>query len=226
MLKNKIAQLREILVSQATLVEKMLAKSIKGLLENNKAVLDEIISIDEKTVNRMEIQIDELCTNILALYHPEAKDLRMTLMMSKMTSDLERLGDCVVNIAESGIEILQSPIMYSYDDLNIMAEEAIEMVRDSIRAFIDEHAQLAKDVCRRDEKVDGLRDKIMRELIIIVFDEPKTIEKALHILRIANNLEKIADVSTNIAEETVFITDGFTIKHHAHDALDQSAARG
>jgi len=221
MLKDKIIKLREILVAQANIVEKMLSKSIRGVLENDRQVLEEIISSDEKAVNQMEIEIDELCLNILALFHPEAKDLRMTMMMSRMTSDLERLGDCVVNIAESGLLIINSPLTYSYDDLNNMADETIKMVRDGIRSFINEQAELAKEVCLRDEVVDRLRDKIWKELVTLMSCDSRIIEKALHLLRIANNLEKIADLSTNIAEETVFITEGLSMKHHTEDATNR-----
>jgi phosphate transport system protein len=214
MLMDKIVELRETMITQANAVEEMLGKCMRGLEENDRDALKETIEVNEQSVNLMEIQIDELCMDILALYHPEAKDLRFTVMMSKMTSDLERMGDCAVNIAESALFLITRPELPFRAELRAMAEETIRMVKDSIVSFIKENTALAKNVCRRDEAVDTLRDKIWKGLSSITGTDPANIEAALHILRIANNFEKIADISTNIAEETVFIAAGSVIKHH------------
>ncbi|MBN2353016.1 MAG: phosphate signaling complex protein PhoU [Spirochaetales bacterium] len=214
MLKDKIVELRETLIAQANTVEKMLAQCRRGLTEADREALMETIETCEPAVNRLEIQIDELCIAILALFHPEAKDLRVVMMMSKMTSDLERMGDCAVNVAESGLFLMDRPPVGFRDELTAMAEGAAGMLRDSMRAFIEENADLARDVCRRDASVDALRNKIWKELSCLGETDQPTIETALHILRVANNFEKIADVTTNIAEETVFIAAGSVIKHH------------
>ncbi len=214
MLKEKITELRETLIAQANTVEKMLAQCRRGLTEADRDALKETIETSEPAVNRLEIQIDEMCITVLALYHPEAKDLRVTMMMSKMTSDLERMGDCAVNIAESGLFLFDRPPIGFRDELTAMAEESARMLRDSVRSFIDENAELARDVCRRDASVDELRDKIWKDLSCLGETDQATIESALHVLRIASNFEKIADVTTNIAEETVFIAAGSVIKHH------------
>jgi phosphate transport system protein len=214
MLEEKMVALRETLIIQANLVEKMLDKCIKGIVRNESALLDEVIASDEKSVNQLEIDIDGLCMNIFALFHPEAKDLRATMMISKMTSDLERMADCAVNISESARFLTDKPLIKPYRDLPKMAEETIAMVRQSIASFIDEDIETAKKVCENDSKIDDLRDKIWQDLAEYMCADSSTIERALHLLRIANNLEKIADISTNIAEETIYIARGIVIKHH------------
>jgi phosphate transport system protein len=176
--------------------------------------LNHVINDDEKTVNELEIKIDETCTNLIALYHPEAKDLRSILMISKMTADLERIGDCAVNISESSLYLIDKAPVKPLIDLPRMAEEANRMVKDSINSFINESAELAVNVCERDNVVDELRDQILRELITYMFSDPSTIERALHLIRISNNIERIADLSTNISEETVYVAKGMIIKHH------------
>jgi phosphate transport system protein len=219
MLTEKMTEVRETLIRQANIVEKMLAFCRRGLLENSRDPLEEVVGVDEEEVNALEIRIDGLCLTILALYHPEAKDLRVTVMMSKMTADLERMADCAVNIAESALFLVGHPPLGNVAELLAMAEETARMVKDGIQSFIEEQADLAKDVCRRDSGIDRRRDRLWEELAGAMAADPHTIERALHLLRIANNLEKIADVTTNIAEETVFIASGFVIKHH----LDEKA---
>ncbi|OHD15162.1 MAG: phosphate transport system regulatory protein PhoU [Spirochaetes bacterium GWD1_27_9] len=214
MLRQKIVELKESLISQANTVEKMIEKSIKGLIDKNGDLLKEVLEVDEKLVNTLELKIDETCTNLIALYHPEAKDLRTVLMISKMTSDLERIGDCAVNISESALYLIDKPQVKPYIDLPRMADEAIKMVKDSITSFINENVELAKNVCERDNIVDDLRDQILRELITYMFSDPSTIERSLQLLRIANNLEKVGDISTNISEETIYMAKGKVIKHY------------
>jgi phosphate transport system protein len=164
MLKDKLKELRETLIAQANTVERMLHASRRGIAEGDTAALREIVQVLEPVVNKIEIQIDELAIAILALYHPEAKDLRAVMMMSKMTSDLERMGDCAVNIAESALFLAGRPPLGFKIELAVMAEETTRMVKDGIAAFIDENADLARDVCKRDASVDALRDKIWKEL--------------------------------------------------------------
>lgn len=214
MLTTKILELKKMVISQATTVESMINKSIKGLIDRDENLLKEVIEIDEKSVNQMEIQIDEKCVSTLALFQPEAKDLRTIMMISKMNIDLERMGDSVVNIAESALYLITKPQIKPYNDIPKMTTEALKMLKDSIDAFINENEELSLLVCERDIVVDAYRDQILRELVTYMYDDPRTIERGLHILRIANNLERIADLSTNIAEETVYIKKGKIIKHH------------
>jgi len=138
-------------------------------------------------------------------------------MISKISNDLERMGDHAVNIAESSLFLIERPLVKPLIDIPRMAELTIKMLKDSTVSFIDENASLAQNVCERDSSVDDLKDQILRELITFMSSDPSTIERSLHLLRISNNLERIADLSTNICEDIIFMTKGKIIKHHKGD---------
>ncbi len=219
MLLDKINQLKSKLLTEASIVENMIEKSMKGLLGKNKDLLKEVIEKEENDVNEMEIIIDEFCTNIIALHQPEAKDLRTVLMILKMNNDLERMGDSAVNISESAENLIDLPLVKPLTDLTKMSNETIKMVKNSITSFLNEDINLAKSVCKQDNIVDSLRDKILKELLILMGKEndPKKIEGAFELIRIAQNLERIADLSTNLCEESVYIAIGKVMKHHKND---------
>lgn len=215
MLEEKTNDLKRDLVGFATLVENMIEKSIRGLLEKKRELLVEVIEEDEPKANELEIEIDELCTTLIAQFEPKAKDLRIILMGTKMCNDLERMGDHAVNIAESSLFIIERPLVKPLLDIPRMAELTIKMLKDSTDAFINEDVGLARNVCERDSVVDDLKDQILRELITFMTSDTTTIQRALHLLRISGNLERIADLSTNICEGIIFTTKGKVIKHHA-----------
>lgn len=214
MLEEKIIELKKELIEYASLIEEMISKSIKGLLEKNKDILDEVINIDEFNANSKEIEIDEMCTNMIAQFDPMAKNLRTILMIYKMNNDMERLGDHAVNIAQSSLFLIERPFVKKLMDVPRMTHEVISMLKDSINSFINEDACLAKKVCERDSVVDDLKNQIIRELITYMISDPKTIERSLHLMRITGNLERISDLSTNIGEEVIFMVQGRIIKHH------------
>src|SRR4030042_360461 len=177
MLLEKINQLKSKLLTEASIVENMIEKSMRGLLEKDNDLLKEVIDKDEKDVNEMEIKIDEVCTNIIALNQPEAKDLRTVLMILKMNNDFERMGDSAVNISESAEILVELPIVKPLKDLTKMSNETITMVKNSITSFLNEDINLAKSVCIQDNIVDSLRDKILKELLLLMGKEndPKKI---------------------------------------------------
>jgi phosphate transport system protein len=214
MLHQELEMLKEKLLESATLVESMIKKSINGLLKKDKDLLLKIIEEDEARENDLEIQIDEKGIELIARYQPHAKDLRTIVMILKMNNDLERIGDEAVNIAQSALFLIERPMVKPLIDIPRMAEEAIKMLQDSIKAFLQEDSQLAREVCVRDAIVDGLRDQIWRELITFMASDPTTIERSLHLLRISRCLERVADLATNLAEDTVYIVEGEIIKHH------------
>jgi phosphate transport system protein len=216
-IEEKISQLKKEIIEYANLIERMIQKSIDGLLKRENKLLNEVIQDDEPVANRWEIDIDELCTAIIAQFEPKAKDLRTILMASKMNNDLERMGDHAVNISESGIFLIDKPPIKPLIDIPRMAEEATKMLKDSIESFISEDAKLAKSVCERDDIVDGLHDQIYRELITFMISNSSIIEISLHLIRISNNLERIADLTTNICEDVIFMTEGRVIKHHVEE---------
>jgi phosphate transport system protein len=214
MVREKIEVLKGEIVDYASLIENMIDKSIKGLTDKNKENLVSVIEGDEPNANNHEIEIEEHCVELIAQFQPKAKDLRIVLMILKMNNDLERMGDHAVNIAESSAFLIERPKVKTLFELTKLSNETKRMLNDSINTFINEDASKAKEVCERDSIVDDLRDKILRELIENMIEDPATIERNMHLLRITKNLERIADLSTNISEDTIYMVEGRVIKHH------------
>ena len=217
MIEEKLIELKKELIDFAMLVETMLGKSISGLLKRDRASLIEVLEKDEPRANSYEIEMDELCTNLVAQYQPKAKNLRLILMVLKMSNDLERMGDHAVNIVESALYLIERPQVKPLIDIPKMSELTTKMLKDGISSFINEDAALAKSVCVMDDGVDDLKDKIFQELTALMSSDPATIERSLHLLRISGNLERIADLSTNICEDVMYLVEGRVIKHHVDD---------
>lgn len=213
-LEEEINKLKKMLFEMASSAEEMIAKSIKALQENNMILAEEIIKSDDK-VNEMEIEIDNQCIRILALFHPEAEDLRTVTMIMKINNDLERIGDHAVNIAEKVIYLADKPPVKPLIDIPKMAEKAIEMLQESLDSFVNKDAELAIQVCKKDDEVDALEPQIVRELITYMISDPKTIDRALTLIFIARALERVADLATNIAEDAYYIASGKILKHHS-----------
>lgn len=214
MIENRLKEIKQKLIEFSLLTEKMIEESIKGLLQKNSSMLMHIIEADEPKTNNLELEIEELCIETIAQFAPKASYLRTILMILKINNDLERMGDHAVNICESGLFLIERPDVKPLIDIPRMAELTIKMLDDSIKSYIEQNSEMAKDVCKRDENVDNLRNQILRELITYMINDPSTIERSLHLLRIAQNLERIADLSTNVCEDVVFMVEGKMIKHH------------
>ncbi|MEI7997997.1 MAG: phosphate signaling complex protein PhoU [Candidatus Omnitrophota bacterium] len=217
MFKNKIVELKHQLIQDASLVEEMIAKSIKGLLDGKEEMLLEVMNTEEPKVNDYDRAIDELCMQLIAQYEPVARDLRLVIMMIKMNKDLERMADHAVNISESSLFLITHPVAGNYDDLKLMGENAVRMLKDGINAFVNEDASLASSVRERDNIVDDAGDKILKDLTELMSSKKDSISGCLQLMRIAHNLERIADLSTNIAEEVIYIVEGRDVKHHPND---------
>lgn len=212
--ETKIVQLKKELTQFATLVETMVDKSITGLVERHPELLEEVMERDEPRANAYETDLDEMCAAAIAMHQPAGKALRTILMVLHINSTLERIGDHAVTIAESALFLIKEGPVKRLIDIPRMAGVVKSMISDSIDAFINEDAELAKGVCERDDTVDGLRDQVMRELITYMISEPSTIERALQIMKISSNLERIADLATNICEDVIYMVRGKVIKHH------------
>jgi len=223
MLDTKMVTLKRDLTAFSGHVENMIERALNGLVGRDRKTLEEVVQKDEPKANRYEIEMDESCTHVIAQYEPKAKDLRTVLMIMKMTNDLERMGDHAVNIAESGLYLIERPALKPLIDIPEMSRVVIAMLNDSMHSFTDEDALLARGVCERDNIVDGLANQIFRELITYIASDPSTIERALHLLKISGNLERIADLSTNIGEDVIFMVEGKVIKHHAGDGTQEPA---
>ena len=213
MLKKDLDLLVKQLLESASLVNGMIQKSIRGLTQREKDVLVDVIEQDEPRENELEIAIEEACIQQIACYQPQAKNLRTIMMVMKMNNDLERMGDEAVNISESALFLIEKPEVKPLIDIPRMAEEATKMIEDSLKSFINEDIQLAQNVCERDDVVDGLRDQILRELITFMAADPTVIEPSIRLIRISRSLERIADLSTNICEDVIYMAEGRVIKH-------------
>ncbi|MDD2352410.1 MAG: phosphate signaling complex protein PhoU [Atribacterota bacterium] len=213
MLEERIMPLKRELIEYATLVENMIEKVIKGLMENNKNYPLEVIEKDEPRTDRYEVDLDEKCIWILAQFQPMAVDLRTILMMLEMNRDLERIGDLSASMSRSIIFLIERPQVKPYIDIPRMSEIVQTMIKDSVNAFIENDSQLAREVFQRDKMVNGLRDQIIRELLTFMSSDPSTIERSFHLISLALDLERIGDHSTNICEDVVFMVEGEVIKH-------------
>ncbi len=213
MLKERMEQLKKEIIEFSLHVEKMIENSIEGLLKKDEKALSKIITEDEPIANKYENKIDEACIATIAQFEPRAKDLRTVIIILKMNNDLERIGDLAVNIVESALYLIKRPEVKPLIDIPRMAKTTINMLKDAIDSFIKEDVERAKDVCQRDEIVDSLRDQILRELVVFMISDPQTIERSIHLIRISRSLERAADLSTNIAEDVIFMAEGKVVKH-------------
>jgi phosphate transport system protein len=218
--EEKIALLKRELIEHATLVEAMIDKSIKGLVNKDRELLVEVMETDEPKTNDFEVKLDELGTVIIAQYQPKGKGLRTVLMILKINNDLERMGDHAANIAESSLSLIEIPALGSIADILKMAEVTRSMLKDSIDSFVREDIRLAQEVCERDNIVDELRNRYRKEIIGAMCLDAGTVETSLNVLRIGRNLERIADLSTNISEDVIFMVEGKVIKHKS-DKIDK-----
>ena len=210
--QGDLVLLNKKLLEMASLVESRIAKSIKALREGNMILAQEVIRTDEQ-VNAMEIEIDTLCVKILALYQPEAKDLRTVTMIMKVNNDLERIGDHASSISRMALFMADYPPIKPLVDIPKMADKAMEMLRESLDAFIRQDEQLAVEVCKKDDEVDNYEPQIVRELITFIMSDPSTLNRALRYIYVARHLERVADLATNIAENAYYIATGEVLKH-------------
>jgi phosphate transport system protein len=220
-LQGKIAELKEKLFTMAGIVEEMVANSIKALVNRDAVLAEEVISVAEDRVNRLEIENEDAAINLMALHQPEASDLRTLVMVIKINNDLERIGDHAVNIAEAAEFLITRPSVKPLIDIPLMAEHTVSMLKDSLDGFARMDAVLARDCCGRDSVVDALNTKIKAELMTYMAGDPDTIERALKLLMVSLNLERIADLATNISEDVIYIVTGEVIKHGAGRPANQ-----
>ncbi|MGB9769474.1 MULTISPECIES: phosphate signaling complex protein PhoU [Caldisericum] len=214
MLEDRLKVLTEKVLKMSSIAEEMVKLSVKSIVEKKMELAEKVINELEPQVNELEIEIDDLAIETLALYSPQAKNLRKIAMIIKMVKDLERVGDLSVNIAEFGRELIPQPDVKPYIDLPRMTETALQMLDDAITAFVNEDSKLGREICVRDDIVDQLNDQIIRELITYMLSDPRTINRAILIIRVSENVERIADQATNIGEYVVYIGEGKVIKHH------------
>ena len=213
---HDLEELKERLLWMAGLAERAVHQAVQAVFQKDetlaKGVLDE-----EKTINEMQIEIDDRVMQLVALQQPMAVDLRFILSASRINNDLERIGDQAVNIAQSALRILRHPQVKPYVDLPRMSELAEGMVRDSLNALVHRDADLAKSVLIRDDEVDHLRDQIFRELLTYMMENSAVVFPAFELVLVTKNLERIGDHATNIAEDVIYMVAGRDVRHLAAD---------
>jgi len=210
--EEDLRKLREDILYMGGLVEDQIQKAVKSLVDRDSDSANIIIERDHE-VNRLDVDIDDLCIRLLALHQPAGRDLRFITTGLKITTDLERIGDMAVNICERALELNQEPQLKPYIDIPRMAHIAEGMIRESLDAFVREDTDLALKVCKDDEQVDQLNSQIFREVITFMIGDPLTINRAMKISSVSKYLERIADHATNIAEMVIFMVKGKSIRH-------------
>src|SRR5712691_2948833 len=214
--EEELAQLKARLLEMGGMAEEEVQLSIKALVDGDQALVDRVLSGDEP-LNRLHIEIDSRCFTLLALYQPMAADLRAIVAAVKINTDLERVGDLAVNIAEAARRYLTHPPVKRLIDIPRMATIAQAMLRDALDAFVRRDTALAQRVLDEDDKLDALKTQIFRELLTYMLQDPTTIEPALDLILISRHLERIGDHATNIAEDVIFMVSARDVRHHAGD---------
>jgi len=215
-LDEELKEVKVRLLEMADLAIESIRKAIRALKERNIRLVNEIFEIDHR-IDEFEIENEEKCIELLALRQPVGTDLRFLVGAIKINNDLERMGDHAVNIGQCTLALADKAHIKPLIDIPKMARMATDMLKDSIDSFIENDAAKAKKVCERDDKVDGLRDQIFRELLTYMMSDPTTIPRAMELILVSRNLERIADLSTNICEEIIYIAQARVIKHHAEE---------
>ncbi len=207
-----LRRLKDRLLVMSSKSELMIRDSIRALVERSPSLAREVIRRDDE-IDRMEIEIDELCLEIMALEQPVASDLRFLTTAFKIVRDLERIGDVGVNIAERVEELMQEPELKPLIDLPVMARTVEKILRDSFDAFVNSDASLGEQVVKDDEQLDHMYEQIFRELLTYMLEDPKSISRALKLIFIAKGLERVGDHCANIGEMVVFLVKGQDIRH-------------
>jgi phosphate transport system protein len=210
--EQQLRDLKDKLLMMSHHAERMIAESIRSLVDRRPSLADEVVNSDD-TLDKYEIEIDNLCYEILALEQPVARDLRFLTTALKIVRDIERIGDIAVNIAERSRELIQEPELKRLIDLPLMAEAAQRILKDSLDAFVNSDAELAERVIRDDQMIDAMYEQIFRELLTYMMEDTSYISRALKLIFIAKHLERVGDHSANIAEMVVFLVRGQDIRH-------------
>ena len=209
---EELEALKQTLLAMGGLVEDQIRRVMAALLERDSVAAQEVIDRDAR-VNAYDVEVDEKCVELLALHQPAAGDLRFITTAMKIVTDLERIGDQAVNIAQRSLELNAEPQLKPYIDLPRMAEQAQRMVKESLDAFVARDTALARQVCAEDAAVDALKEQIFRELLTFMMADPRTIPRAIRLILISRFLERVADHATNIAEMVIYMVDSKMVRH-------------
>ena len=211
---KELDQLKMKVLQMAALTEKALDRALQALFERNSDLAQEVIDKDH-AIDLLDVEIDKLILRLLALGQPVARDLRFIIGCMRVSINLERLGDQAVNVAERALHLNQRPALAPQPLLEQLAAISLDMFRKSISSFVDGNVDLARDVCRMDDKADDLNVQILRHSVDYMVSEVRVVERAVLLIIISRCLERVADHATNICEASIFIVKGVDIKHHS-----------
>ena len=211
--QEELQQLKERLLEMGGLAEDRVRLALRALVERDGGLVDKVLTGDDD-INGLHIEIDDRCFKLLALHQPMAVDLRAIVAAVKINTDLERVGDLAVNIAEAVLRYLRHPPVKELIDIPRMAEIAQEMLRDALDAYVRRDTGMARTVLNRDDELDMLKTSVFRELLDHMLKDPGTIEPALDLILISRHLERIGDHATNVAEDVIFMVSAKDVRHH------------
>ena len=214
--QEELEQLKTQLLVMAGAAEEQVHAAVLSLVDRNHKLAERVMGGDGP-INQFHLELDERCFQLLALHQPMATDLRVVVSAVKINSDLERIGDFAVNVAEASLRYLRHPAVKPLIDIPKMADVAQGMLRDALNAYVQQDTVLAQAVLDRDDTLDGLKDQVFRELLSFMLSNPTVTEPALELILISRHLERIGDHATNIAEEAIFIVSGLDVRHHARE---------
>ncbi len=212
--QEELEQLKARLLEMGGLAEDRLRLAVRGLVDRDPAIVDRVLGNDAD-INTLHMEVDDRCFKLLALHQPMAVDLRAIVSAVKINTDLERVGDLAVNIAEAVSRYLQHPPVKELIDIPRMAVIAQDMLRDALDAYVRRDIPLAQAVLDRDDELDALKTMVFRELLTHMLRDPATIEPSLDLILISRHLERIGDHATNIAEDVIFMVSAKDVRHHA-----------
>ena len=220
---DELSHVKVRLLTMSGEAEAALGLSVEALLERDPDKAHRVI-VGDRVIDSMEVEIEEQCINLLALQQPMARDLRMLTSALKIANDLERVGDHAVNIAQSAERLTQSRPIAPEPEIIEMARLARDMLSDALEAFMRGDAAAGREVCLRDDKVDALHRSVFRILLTHMMEDPHMIGAGMELFLVSRNLERVADLATNIGEDVVFLVEGKSIKHHAEDRGEAPAS--
>jgi phosphate transport system protein len=212
--QEELEQLKTRLLEMGGLAEEQVRLAVKGLVDRDRDLTERVLGGDDP-LNALHIEIDNRCFTLLALYQPMAVDLRAIVAAVKINTDLERVGDLAINIAEAGGRYAVHAPVKKLIDIPRMANIAQAMLRDALDAFVRRDTVLAQLVLNEDDRLDALKTQIFRELLTYMLQDPSTIEPALDLILISRHLERIGDHATNVAEDVIFMVSAKDVRHHA-----------
>jgi len=214
--QEELEQLKARLLEMGGLAEDRLRLAVRGLVERDLALVERVL-VSDGAINQLHIEIDDRCFKLLALHQPMAVDLRSIVSAVKINTDLERVGDLAVNIAEAAGRYLEHPPVKELIDIPRMADIAQGMLRDALDAYVRRDMTLAQDVLNRDDELDLLKTMVFRELLTHMLRDPSTIEPSLDLVLISRHLERVGDHATNVAEDVIFMVSAKDVRHHIDD---------